>query len=597
MKIAFSMLHFALVRNFEAVVRALAERGHHIHLSADEPEALGGQEAVARLAAEYPGITWDFAPAFDDEPWHHAVSRLRIALDLVRFSGREYAGSPKLRRRYMERAPRVVRHLLPLTGAGVWKSALTSVERLAPRSAAGDAYWRRIAPDVLLLTSLTVSRSRQMDHLKTARVLGIPVAACIASWDHLSSKALLHIAPDLTVVWNDVQVREAIDLHGLAADRVVATGAQCYDGWFGRQPHRSREDFCRAMGLRPDRPFVLYVCSALTPAPEPREPVFVRRWIEALRQDPGLRDVGVLVRPHPERRRDWDGVSLDGLPQVAFYGSNPIDEDSKNDYFDSLHHSGAVVGVVTSAFLEASIVGRPILTVLVPEYRSHQEEMVHFQYLLQVDGGILRTAPDLDAHRPQLHAAVASQQGRDEQNRRFLTTFVRPRGLEEAATPAFVAAVERLGAEGAGPRDPALVGSPVLRRGAAYATGALGGTKLGRWLLMDTREEANVAIERVKARERQARAAENKARLREERRERDARVQAKQDVRRSKARRRAWRQLRGQVRSVAWRTMKGTLHRARRVLRPVTALRTPAAPGDASGDTVVPKRDEVAIEK
>ena len=607
MKIALSMLHFALVRNFEPVVRALAERGHHVHLSADEPEALGGQEAVTRLAAEYPTITWDFAPSFDDEPWHHAVTRLRIALDLVRFSGPEYAGSPKLRRRYTERAPRLVRRLLPVTGAGVWKGALRRVERLAPRSAAGDAYWRRLAPDVLLLTSLTVSRSRQMDHLKTARVLGIPVAACIASWDHLSSKALLHVAPDLTIVWNDVQVREAVDLHGLTAGRVVATGAQCYDAWFGRPPRRSREEFCRAMGLRPDRPFVLYVCSALTPAPDPLEPVFVRRWIEALRADPDLHDIGVLVRPHPERRRDWNGVSLDGLPQVAFYGSNPIDEDSKNDYFDSLFHSSAVVGVVTSAFLEACIVGRPILTVLVPEYRSHQEEMIHFQYLLQVDGGILRTAPDLDAHRAQLREAV-SQQGRDERNRRFLTTFVRPQGLDTPATPAFVAAVERLGAAGATPTDAGLVGSPLMRRGAALATQALGGTKLGRWLLMDTREEANVEIERGKERERRARMVDNEARLRAELRDRDERIRAKERTRKGKARRRAWRDARAGVaaqvrrtvrigteaavrvnkwRRHTWRELRARGGAARRRLQG----QVPPAPPTERGEMVSPKHD------
>jgi hypothetical protein len=239
-------------------------------------------------------------------------------------------------------------------------------------------------------------------------------------------------------------------------------------------------------------------------------------------------------------------VSLEGLPQVAFYGSNPIDEDSKNDYFDSLYHSSAVVGVVTSAFLEACIVGRPILTVLVPEYRSHQEEMVHFRYLLQVDGGILRTAPDLDAHRAQLREAIG-QQGRDERNRRFLTTFVRPRGLDVDAVPAFVAAVERLGAAGAAAADPALVGSPLLRRGAAYFTGVLGGTKLGRWLMMDTREEANVAVERVKERDRQVRAADYEARRQAEMRERDARLQAKADARRAKARQRVVRQVRHDV--------------------------------------------------
>ena len=74
---------------------------------------------------------------------------------------------------------------------------------------------RSSAPDVVLLTSLTFSRSLAMEQLKAARALGIPTAACIMSWDHLSSKALLHIAPDGTIVWNDVQKREAIEMHGM----------------------------------------------------------------------------------------------------------------------------------------------------------------------------------------------------------------------------------------------------------------------------------------------------------------------------------------------------------------------------------------------
>ena len=54
------------------------------------------------------------------------------------------------------------------------------------------------------------------------------------SWDHLSSKALLHIPPDRTIVWNDVQKREAMEMHGIAADSIVVTGAQCYDQWFDK---------------------------------------------------------------------------------------------------------------------------------------------------------------------------------------------------------------------------------------------------------------------------------------------------------------------------------------------------------------------------
>ena len=52
-------------------------------------------------------------------------------------------------------------------------------------------------------------------------------------------------------------------MHGVPPERVVVTGAHCYDQWFGRQPSRSRERFCARVGLRPDRPFVLYLCSSL----------------------------------------------------------------------------------------------------------------------------------------------------------------------------------------------------------------------------------------------------------------------------------------------------------------------------------------------
>ena len=76
MKVLFSALHFAYFRNFESVVRGLAERGHHVHLAAEERESLGGHQLVERLAAEYDGsrggpstalragrVTWDFVPS------------------------------------------------------------------------------------------------------------------------------------------------------------------------------------------------------------------------------------------------------------------------------------------------------------------------------------------------------------------------------------------------------------------------------------------------------------------------------------------------------------------------------------------------------
>jgi hypothetical protein len=64
------------------------------------------------------------------------------------------------------------------------------------------------------------------------------------------------------------------------------------------------------------------------------------------------------------------------------WGSNPIDEVARADYFDSIFHSAAVVGLNTSAFIEAGIVGRPVLTIVVPEFVENQHGTVHFDYLV-----------------------------------------------------------------------------------------------------------------------------------------------------------------------------------------------------------------------
>ena len=231
-------------------------------------------------------------------------------------------------------------------------------------------------------------------------------------------------------------------------DRVVVTGAQCYDQWFDRTPAIGYQAFCERVGLRPDRPFVLYVCSSLFRGTT-FEPAFTERWIQAIRgsADPRLKDIGILVRPHPARLDEWKQVDLTGYHNVAFWGAHPVDDEAKEDYFDSFYYSAAVVGINTSAFIEAAVVGKPVLTVLEPEIsENNQEGTLHLYYLLDEQTGVLRATRTLDEHVPQLAAVLAGPGGGDPKAARFVDGFVRPFGRTEAATPRFVAAVEQAGA-------------------------------------------------------------------------------------------------------------------------------------------------------
>jgi hypothetical protein len=418
-------------------------------MTADEPEDLGGQALAERLAAR-PGVRWAWTPSYESEPWFRVARKVRQGLDYLRFLQPDYDPFPKLRLRARERAPRFVHALagapvVGRVGGGALRRGLDALDRAMPRSAAMEQLLAAERPDVALFASLTNPRAPQLDHLRAARALGIPTGACVYSWDHLSSKTLIRVVPDRLFVWNETQKREAVTLHHLDAGRVVVTGAQVYDQWFARTPSRSREALLADLGLPADRALILYVCSALTP--DPGEAALVRQWIAALRASgvAAIREAAIVVRPHPERRREWEQVQWPDLGPVLIAGQNPVSAAAKADYFDALSHSLAVVGLVTSAFLEAAIAGRPVMTMTPPELRMHQEGMLHFRYLLEVEGGLLTVARSLDEHVRQLAAIAAGDTAWAAQQRRFLRAFVRPHGLDTPATPILADAVEALG--------------------------------------------------------------------------------------------------------------------------------------------------------
>jgi hypothetical protein len=451
MRILFVARHFTYFRNYDAALRELASRGHEIHLAVERSETIGGEQAVQALAQECPSITYGIVPDRSDDASANLARRLRLGLDYLRYLDPFYDDAPLRRVRARERTPRALIRLAdpPLVGGAWWRrrlaASLHALDLAVPVPPVILDYLRAQRPDVLLITPLVDLGSQQIDFLRAARSLRIPTGLAVWSWDHLSSKAYIRECPEAVVVWNDTQRREAITVHGVPPDRIVVTGAQCFDHWFERHPSRSREEFCAQLGLPADRPIILYVCTGLIKG-SPPEPPFVREWLARIRAsaDPRVAGAGVLVRPHPAQTRPWNGVDLTDVGPVAVWGGNPVDSQSRADYFDSLYHSAAVVGLNTSAFIEAGIVGREVLTILPPQFHDNQAGTVHFRYLMEIGGGLLRVSRDFETHLRQLSAALARPASAEHPHRMFLESFVRPGGLDTPATPAFVAAVEGL---------------------------------------------------------------------------------------------------------------------------------------------------------
>jgi hypothetical protein len=502
LRIVFFMLHAGFLRFYGSTVEELARRGHSVHLAFTQVEKNAGDRGLAeRLAASSPLISFGDAPLRPRrDGWRPLAALVRSLVDLGRYVDPRYADAPALRARMARKFGdhvRTARAIDPLTRALTLRAigflatrssarlsraivrSLGAVERAIPTCPAVDGYLRERSPDAVLVTPVIEFASTQVEYLKSARRAGIPAGVGVASWDNLTGKGLIRVVPDRVYVWNELQVREAVELHGVPRERVVATGAPKFDEWFERRPSLSREAFAAKVGLDPARPFVLYACSSYFIAPD--EAAFVQRWLGELRArpEPGLREVGVLVRPHPQNAGQWHGVDLSRFGGAALWpreGAQPDAGEARADFFDSLAHGAAVVGINTSALIEAAIAGRSVLAPPAPEYAGTQQGTLHFRYLLYEQGGFVHLGKTMDEHFRQLAGVLERGDEDAERTRSFVASFVRPHGVDRPAAPILAGEIEALARSAAAPSRPPL-GAYVLRvllTPAALAAGLVG---------------------------------------------------------------------------------------------------------------------------
>jgi hypothetical protein len=413
-------------------------------------------------------ISFVTAPAERGDEWSRDISKLRLLRDYLRYLEKPYRGAPKLRARALRklvngitgekrshavgRCPHcekrlvndeIGRLMLPFGKVGRTNVSqlLALMESTVPSGPAIDDFVRGEAPDVVLVTPLINFGSPQADYVKSAKALGIPVGFPVFSWDNLTNKGLVHVMPDRVFVWNARQVHEATRMHGVPPEHVVVTGAPRFDDFFAMRPSVSREAFCAELGLDPGQPILTYLCSSAFVAGDERE--FVARWIDEVRQASALAACNIVVRPHPREKTIWKDFEAGRRVAVTVPKSISTDQG----LFDTLHYSAAVVGLNTSAQLEAGIAGRPVFTILAPEFSTGQQGTLHFHYLLREHGGHVEVSPDFEAHRRHLSAAVSG--GYDSSAiREFVHHFLRPRGLDRPVAPILVDEIEALATAG-----------------------------------------------------------------------------------------------------------------------------------------------------
>jgi hypothetical protein len=463
MRILFVLPLTGLLRHFESVVVMLADRGHTVGIATPGKR---NDWPLPQAITSHPNIQRLVCPEAREDQWRQAATDFRLMVDCGRYLGKPFAGADKLRARAFQTFVRAMtngekRHLVSRcpschvrlvddevgklqpsigdSGAARIKELARVIEQSIPSDPGRERFLTEQEPDMLLVSPLVGLGSEQADWVKSARALGIPVGFPVFSWDNLTTKGLIHVLPDQVFVWNDIQKQEAIDHHGVPAERIVVTGAPRFDAFFDLKPSSDRQQFCGKFGFDSSSPIVTYLCSSDFVAG--REVDFIRQWIADIRQAPELADCSVLIRPHPRSVKQWTDVDVSQWGRTGLAMSRRLNADQL--LYDTLHYSSAVVGLNTSAQLEAGILGKPVYTLLAPGFERGQQGTLHFRYLLAEEGGFVAVANDVAEHRRQLADGVAGRFNA-QQMARFLEGFIRPAGWQQPATPLLADAIERL---------------------------------------------------------------------------------------------------------------------------------------------------------
>jgi hypothetical protein len=293
---------------------------------------------------------------------------------------------------------------------------------------------QEIKPDIVVAMPLISGDSREGEYVQAASTLHIPTVFSMFSWDNLSTKGTFHSQTDFHLVWNEPLAQELVQLHHIPRDSIFITGAPRFDRLSNHcgEYILPREEFCRIVGMDPEKKFILYVGSTFILDSQFKQSRAEERLIleiaNTLQKHRDTTEVHVLARPHPQNAGIVAGLKSENRENISIYpiaGELPDTEEKMRMFDNSIFHSIAVVGINTTAFLEAAALDKPCVTV-VEKMASATHRLPHFRHL--ADAGFLETAHETGELVKILARIIQGEDAKANLRQKFVMDFIRPSG-------------------------------------------------------------------------------------------------------------------------------------------------------------------------
>jgi len=455
MKIAFVLSQGIHYFYYDQVVRLLHAKGHEIRIVCPMEFSEDGNKsgrALLKLLKDESGIILEAALVRRKRLYF--IELVRGLRDYANFVRQEHP-SPHLAVNWVrkELSPKVLNlaqkpAIKWILAAKLARIFLSLLESLIPPEEKIVNWLKNFQPQVVFASPYVFTSETEIEYTKAAQSLNIPVIASLLSWDNLTSKGTYKVKPDWIFVWNQNLVEEAVLIHDFKPRQVFVTGAPVYDPWFDLSPTIDREAFCAQLGIDAEKPYVLYLCSSK--GISEREIELIEKLISYFADVEEAIRPSLIVRPHPFKDMDTDGLENGWVKVFPKGGQRPDTDQARSTYYDSLYHSAAVIGVNTTGFLESAILDKPCLTLVTPMTSRGQEMRAHFKHLM--DAGYIEVAKDFPELVEKTRRNISGIDAGRENRARFVHNFIRPHGLDTQASQVMAGAILAI-AEGRKPEE------------------------------------------------------------------------------------------------------------------------------------------------
>ena len=258
----------------------------------------------------------------------------------------------------------------------------------------------------LLVSTYPVNYTEAM-LVKSAQKKGSKTVMHLLSWDNISCKGHFPVLADEYIAWGPIMKDELKEYYGIDDSRVYMTGVPHFDLHSESAKDAKEGKYLSPLGLRADKPYVLFGMSS--PRFAPKEIDIVEHLAEQISTGVYGQDVQMVIRPHPQNIQgnmtdeSWlprleqlqnERIALD-LPNLAA-SKMPWSMEHNDMYKLSNLLAGAALSINSGSTLsiDAMMCGTPVIlssfdgASMLPYWKSSRRliDYTHLKKLTMLEG-------------------------------------------------------------------------------------------------------------------------------------------------------------------------------------------------------------------